>query len=365
MLSYPFPDPNEPLFYRKPRSFLGTIYYDRLPCGVRGPVDELPCPSVPAGDSVPTSDPSMPPPSTSPETREPAGNPTGSPPPGILFVEQTPPPAEPPTEPPTMKMVPTLPPTTYDPTTSPIVPMRAYIVTTLRNVPDRDMMSRESEKYVDVLTAFLKVHTADAMVLEGIDVWHSQLTQVNSKEGNVVANSSDDDDAINDMKGADGSGGARSEEEGEEEEDAAPTSQAASKKRSVWDRRLPKGAAEIVTTQNDSRRRENAEVIPQVTAMEVTLVLRITFANLPSHLLGRVASVAIQENEQELINLLHQEQAFYTFFEQVDGVGSRTIDQVTPPPTDRPTSYAYYNAPQEGLLSGQEVGGGEVGLGKS
>ena len=81
------------------------------------------------------------------------------------------------------------------------------------------MMSRESEKYVEILTAFLKMHTVDTMVLEGIDVWHSQLTEVNSKEVNVIANSADDDNAINDMEDADESGGALSEEEEEEEEE--------------------------------------------------------------------------------------------------------------------------------------------------
>jgi len=315
VLFYPFPDPNEPIFYRKPRSFLGTIYYDRLPCKpfeVYGPVYELPCPLVPTGNLVPTSNPSMPPPSTSPVTQEPAGNPTGSPT-GILFV-------------PTITVVPTLSPTTSEPNMSLIVPMRAYIITTLRNVPDRDMMSYESEKYVEILTAFLKMHTVDTMVFEGIDVWHSQLTEVNSKEGNVIANSADNADAIKDMEDADESGGALSEEE---QEDAAPSSQAALKKRSIWDRRLTM-----------------KRWIPQVTAMEVTLVLRI-IANLPSNLLGSMASMAIQENEQELIHLLHQQQAFYTFFKLVDGVGSRVIDQVTPPP----------------LMAEQEVVGEKVGVG--
>ena len=233
--------------------------------------------------------------------------------------------------------------------------MRAYIITTLRNVPDRDMMSRESEKYVEILTAFLKMHTVDTMVFEGIDVWHSQLTEVNSKEGNVIANSADDDNAIKDMEDADESGGALSEEKEEEEEeeeeqeeeqeDAAPSSQAALKKRSIWERRL------------------TMEIIPQVTAMEVTLVLRIAFANLPSNLLGSMASMAIQENEQELIHLLHQQQAFYTFFKLVDGVESMVIDQVTPPPTDRPTSNAYYNAQQEALMAEQDVVGEKVGVG--
>jgi hypothetical protein len=61
-----------------------------------------------------------------------------------------------------------------------------------------------------------------------------------------------------------------------------------------------------------------------------------------------MASVAIQENEQELIHLLHQQQAFYTFFKLVDGVGSRVIDQVTPPPT---------------VMAEQEVVGEKVGVG--
>ena len=86
-----------------------------------------------------------------------------------------------------------------------------------------------------------------------------------------------------------------------------------------------------------------------VAAMDVTLILRVSFANLPPNLLGNMASVAIEENEQELLDLLHEQQAFYTFFKLVDGVSSRTILEVTPPPTPEPTTVAHYEAVQAAL----------------
>ena len=42
-------------------------------------------------------------------------------------------------------------PTTSEPSGSPVVPLRANVVTTLRNVPARDMTPRETEKYIELL----------------------------------------------------------------------------------------------------------------------------------------------------------------------------------------------------------------------
>ena len=59
----PLPDPNDLVFWRQPRQFLGTIRYDRLPCrpfSAYGLIYELPCPAIPTGS------PTIPPPTGSP-----------------------------------------------------------------------------------------------------------------------------------------------------------------------------------------------------------------------------------------------------------------------------------------------------------
>ena len=85
-------------------------------------------------------------PSMGPTTAEPAGLPTGSP-----IIGQTPAPVGPRTDSPTTKVEPTSSPTTSEPSGSPVVPLRANVVTTLRNVPARDMTPRETEKYIELL----------------------------------------------------------------------------------------------------------------------------------------------------------------------------------------------------------------------
>jgi hypothetical protein len=142
------------------------------------------------------------------------------------------------------------------------------------------------------------------------------------------------------------------------EEDAAQTPQVSRSDEDIWTRRL-KGSE----TANEGPTAPKKKQTPKVMAMQVTLILRFTFSNLPSNLLGSMASVTIQEHEQNLLDLLHEQQAFYTFFKVVDGVGSIVIDQVTPTPTDTPTSYAYFLTQQEALLSVEEDVAADTGVG--
>lgn len=205
------------------------------------------------------------------------------------------------------------------------------------------MTLRESEKYIDLLIAFLRKHTGTTMVLQGIDLWHQELIVVDAKPGSVVANAT-----------ADESFG----ESSQVEEDGAQIPQVSRSDEGIWTRGL-KGS----DTANEGSNAPKNKQTPKVTAMQVTLILRFTFSNLPSSLLGSMASVAIQEHESNLLDLLHEQQAFYTFFKMVDGVESIVIDQVTPAPTDAPTSYAYFIAHQEALLSVEEDASADTGVG--
>jgi len=336
ILWYPFPDPSEVIYYRMPRQYLGAIYYNRLPCrpfSMYGTVNELPCPLVPTGAPTvppPTKSPNTQPPSSSPvvaPTKIPSREPTSNP-----LSGQTPAPVEPtefPTVSPTESKEPTLAPTTTQPTMSPVIPMRANVVTTLRNVPERSMTPREEEKYVDIMKTFLKRHTESSMVLDGIDLWHQELVFMDAKEGYVAV--------VDDS------------EEGGENEAQSP--------------QVARGASRHL-----QRRKKPPEPIPQVSAMAITLILRISISNLPINLLGNMASVAIREHEQELLDLLREQQAFYTFFKTADGVSSRVIDDVTHAPSKRPTTFPHMVATQaaleaEALSSGEEEVDSGVGFG--
>ena len=313
VLFYPFPDPADTFFYRYPRQYLGAIYYDRLPCrpfSSYGVQKDLPCPELPTGS------PTVPPPTTSPvppptifPSKSPVVNPTRSPStePTRKPVEgQTPAPNAPteiPTISPTESKMPTERPTTGEPTLSPIVPQRSYIITTLRNVPDRSMNDREGEKYIEILTKFLQRHTGGSMTVAGIDVWHQEIKMMDAAEGYVAE---------------------------EEDQSAGPQAQVAKRGATKQRREL-------------QRKKKPEEEIPQVHAMEITLILLVSLSNLPTNLLGNMANVAIEEHEQELLDLLHEQQAFYTFFRDTDGIFSRTLDEdkLTNAPTLSPTTMSY------------------------
>ena len=279
--------------------------------------------------------------------------PTGSP-----IIGQTPAPVGPRTDSPTTTVEPTSSPTTSEPSGSPVVPLRANVVTTLRNVPARDMTPRETEKYIELLIVFLRRYTGTTMVLDGIDMWHQEMTAVDAKEGSVVAIAT----TVGGVNSIDDGGGEGSVSDSShaQEEDATHSPHVSRKEADIRARRLKaSGISEEGPTGPIRKKKET----PQVTAMEVTLILKVPFSNLPSNLIGSMASVTIQEHEQTLLDLLHEQQAFYTFFKLVDGIESRVIDQVTPTPTDSPTSYEYFAAQQEGLLSVEDDAGGDSGVG--
>ena len=284
VLFYPFPSAEDLYFYRYPRQFLGTIQYDRMPCkpySLYGLVLDITdgCPKVPTGSPSlprPTNDPVVPP-SYSP-----------SQPSQVNFTSVTPTLS-------TQKKVPTMVPTqprpsaspsAPEPTTSPIVPMRANVISVFRNVPRRDMTSREIEKYIDITTAFLKRYTENSMVIEGIDMWHHKMTSA-------------------DADTADGRG---------------------------------------------LKKRNKPKEMPQVPAVEITIIIRISVATLPLEYLGNLAAVTIDENQAELLALLNEQSAFYTYFKVMDGVQSMAVESVTKAPTEQPTTTQHYLEKQEGLI---------------
>lgn len=83
---------------------------------------------------------------------------------------------------------------------------------------------------------------------------------------------------------------------------------------------------------------------PKTAGVQVTLILRIPFAYIPEDLLGKYTSVIIQEHGVDLVRSLREQSLFYTYFRDVTGVSSDAIGELTPPPTNMPTSYAQFLA---------------------
>jgi len=193
--------------------------------------------------------------------------------------------------------------------------MRAAVVSTFRNVPDRGMNEQEIEKFLEIVTGFLRGRTKTSMVIDGIDYWHHTLTMVDADEGSSVSR------GVN--RGLLEKRNRNHEQTTvETDKDSPPYKLKIKRERK---QRKVKG-----------KKKETA--VPQVVAVEITMILRISIAFLPDNLLGKLAAAEINENQSELLSLLHTESAFYTYFKNMDGIMSRTIERVTEVPTPRPTT---------------------------
>jgi hypothetical protein len=95
------------------------------------------------------------------------------------------------------------------------------------------------------------------------------------------------------------------------------------------------------------KKNHKQQAVPQTTAMQITLVIRISFSYIPENLLAKTVALVIEENEQELIMMLQELSAFYTYFKPLDGITSDVVVELTPPPTSGPTTYALFLASQE------------------
>jgi len=235
------------------------------------------------------------------------------------------------TEAPTVP-VPSAAPTTAVPTTSPIVPMRANVVSTFRNVPDRSMNKQEIEKFLEIVTKFLRGRTKTSMVIDGIDFWHHTLTMVDADEGSGVSS------GVN--RGLLEKRNRNYEQKTVETDDESPPSEL-KRKREMKRRK--------------TKRKKKEAVVPQVVAVEITMILRISIAFLPENLLGKLAAAEINENQSELLSLLHTERAFYTYFKDMDGIMARSIERVTEVPTLRPTTLEQYLDNQEVSVAADDV----------
>ncbi len=156
------------------------------------------------------------------------------------------------------------------------------------------------------------------MIIDGIDFWHQELIHVEGPPNSTIFE--EDIAAIDDSE-------LEQSEHEQSEHDSSPS---------------------MVTrgTRESSKKIKKQPELPQIPATEVTLILRVTHSNLPLDLIGKMASVAIEEKQIELLALLNEQSAFYTYFKFMNGLESKMIERVTKAPTLSPTTYEAFLANQ-------------------
>ena len=320
VLSRELPDPNDPMsriYFRYPRAFLGTIYYDRLPCkpfSAYGLIKELPCPNLPTGA------PTLPQPSMSPVTSPPTRRPVTQAPTTPSPFWGTPAPVSPtetPTFSPTVSRTPSMTPSTSYPTGSPVVPMKVHLNVNLRGAPERPMSEREYEKFVEIMANFLNKFIEESMAIEGIEIWYQQQIMVDAPDNSTEIIETADEVSV----------------------DAGEIPNLPGKKSRELQLEQDKKDQIIAF-----KKKQKEEAVPQTTAMQITLIIKVSFSYLPEDLLAKLAVVTIQDNEMKLMMMLQEQSNFYTYFKPLDGITSDVVLELTPPPSPAPTTLAFYLA---------------------
>lgn len=202
------------------------------------------------------------------------------------------------------------------------------------------MNEQEIEKFLEIVTGFLRWRTKTSMVIDGIDFWHHTLTMADADGGSGVSR------GVN--RGLLEKRNKNHEQTTVETDEESPPCKL--KRKREKKRRKIMGKKKEAT-------------VPQVVAVEITMILRISIAFLPDNLLGKLAAAEINENQPELLSLLHTESAFYTYFKNMDGIMSRTIERVTEVPTPRPTTLEQYLASREVSVAADDVEPDDEGVG--
>ena len=200
------------------------------------------------------------------------------------------------------------------PSGAPVIPIKANIITTLRNVPARYLTPRESEKFLELALTFLQRHTEDSMGIEGLELYYQKAITMSCDEVTTQVPSSEKHAGDIDATEGETTNMKSLQSESNNDEDLA-----------------------FGYYYDDDEEEKECQVM----GMEVTLIAKVSSASLP-HNLGSTAAAAFEEHEQEFLDLLHEHQAFYTFFKNIDGISAVGIEELTPPPTESPTTYAYY-----------------------
>eukprot|EP00986_Skeletonema_menzelii_P008552 scaffold3643_cov132-Skeletonema_menzelii.AAC.2 len=331
VLSYPFPNPMETWFYHSPRSFLGVVTYDRLPCkpfSLYGPVDDLPCGDMPT--MKPTVRPTLKPTIFVEEEDQEVEDdnnveggeetiiiaaPTLKPSSNSTQLETSPPNTS---FPPTTSISPT---TSIDPsitpTASPIASIKARIIVTLHNTPARFMRQEERDIFIDTLVEFLNDQSGRAMVLIGMDIESEDAVGVFASPGSasVVTTPSPPVVATNTSS-------------------TVNTTNTTTAPSPSVDATYNISSA-LNTTNTTSTSKEVARstigqrLLREVPGVKFTIVLKIVSTTLPHNLLGNMAVVAVEEYQEDLVQQFLRVGLDYPYFESVDRVTSSVFADVT------------------------------------
>ncbi len=186
------------------------------------------------------------------------------------------------------------------------------IVITLQTVPDKEMNEREILKYQEVLLKFLRSQDSLAEVrmdVVSVLVWHQSTL-------------------------------------GEEKEET-PTPNSSGKTKTHTTATSSEDKIRAKTRQMKENINEFTYVHPSQGAslrvdIEVTTIIQSTRSTLPLSTASKLLVFALDSSNSTLIDDLHAQQLFYSYFKDIDGVSSRLIDRVTFPPTMGPTTYSHF-----------------------
>jgi len=81
--------------------------------------------------------------------------------------------------------------------------------------------------------------------------------------------------------------------------------------------------------------------------IETTIIIQSTHSTLPSSTASKLLLHVMESPESTLMDDLHDQKIFFSYFKDIDKIHGRLIDRVTPPPTSSPTSYAHFLSMEE------------------
>ncbi|KAL7471902.1 hypothetical protein ACHAXS_012218 [Conticribra weissflogii] len=192
---------------------------------------------------------------------------------------------------------------TYDPDGL----LQTIFILTLQNVPDIVMNDREIVKYQQVLLNYLlKQSTLSAVMVDvlSVEVWHQELPHLKeiAKVKDTVVSST-------------------------------------SKKYRTKARKLQNV---IDSISYSSSAFQNLSKDPSLINVEITTIVRSSNTKLPPDVASILILNVIASANSTFVDDLRNQQAFYSYFKNIDGVTVNLIEEATLPPTVAPTTYEQF-----------------------
>ena len=345
VMTYPFKDAKEPIFYRMPRGFVGRIEYDREPCEL---VPVLDSEGVETGELISvqrweecTKGTKMPRPTVRPTiwvkpsvTDEPTRVPTKKP---------IPVPVVPTTKPPIFVGVPTASPI-QSPTASPslsikpsIFIMKSYLIMTFNNIqcnirpPDSCVMdAREQNSFEKSIVSFLNRQAAvkaNEVVIQGSSMWYQQTyTMEEWNAAQQPKGRKDGEDTTEDSSGGDDVNGRTLQADNFDIRDS---------EEAPYDSSGEEGGGQQGGTDLIIPSQEVASLL------EVTVIISVESSPLPEKITSQLFETMIRDYKVDFLESLKDVGSLSDLFARTDDVPMvLALDRVTSAPTLSPTMVA-------------------------